>query len=151
MKAVITIPVTIAASLVGALASATPALAAENFHGNICHAQESGQANRFRHPGVGIEALSTGSIVCPLHTNGRAVSAIEVNVRVRTITQATVCAITPVNWDGNQKASIVLLIPPGELYKIATIPEIAKGNYVAYSVGCTLPQGQVLTSINVSP
>ena len=149
MKSVITTGVAMAAIIVGAMASATSALAAQNFHGNICQPQEGSQVNRFRYS-VGIEALSSGNVACPLDTDGSNIRSIEVNVRFTSIPQATICNINAVDWNGNEKASITFSITPGSQFKIATIPDIAKGSFVAYSVLCGLPKGQVLTSINVN-
>lgn len=104
--------------------------------------------NRLFYAGVGTEALSAARVACALFTDGKNIGSIEVNVR-RTDLPATVCSISPVDWNGNTPASVVFSIPAGQQYKIVTVPDYAKGEYFSYSVGCNLPTGQVLTSINV--
>jgi hypothetical protein len=123
--------------------------AVDNFHGNICQPQRPEQANRFDYTGVGINAfLSSGRVACPLTTRETQIKSVEVNVR-ETNLGATICSINGVDWNGNAPSVVTFSIPAGSKYKIASIPPDIKGTYFSYSVFCSLPKGQTLTSINV--
>jgi hypothetical protein len=148
MKSLIALGFAFVTGIVGAVTPATTAQATENLHGNICQPQTTTDVNRLFYAGVGTEALSAAKVACPLVTDGTAIKSVEVNVG-RTDLPTTVCSINAVDWNGNTPVIIALLIPAGQQFNMANIPDIAKGPYFSYRVGCSLPSGQVLTSINV--
>ena len=131
------------------LASASAYAAVDNFHGNICQPARPDHANRFDYTGVGINAwLSSGNVQCPLATRESQIDRIEVNVREINLASTT-CAVSGVDWNGNNPGTVAFTIPAGSKYEIAKIPAIMKGKYFSYSVLCSLPKNQTLTSINV--
>jgi hypothetical protein len=82
-----------------------------NFHGNICQAQDGAKVSGFYHPAVGIEAVSSGNIECPLVTDDKNIVSVEVNVRRIDIAQATYCSVNAVDWNGDELGNTSLTIP----------------------------------------
>ncbi|WP_437570840.1 hypothetical protein [Sorangium sp. So ce542] len=128
--------------------SAVADAAVQNHHGGICRAQAPEHANRVYYPAMGIEALQSVNVACPLVTTERQIKDVEVNVRDTTL-PATLCSVTATNWNGTEVGNLNFSIAHGAQWKAVTVPESMKGPFVSYLVTCSLPKNQILTSINV--
>ena len=140
--------------VVGTLGTVIPrshaqTFSAQNFHGNICQVN-SPSLERVVYSDFGIKAIESVIVRCPLVTVSREVKAIGANVRDTSL-PGTSCSIHPLDFTGELQADTIQLnIPAGAHSANQPIPEAAKGPTTFYNVRCFLPQGQTLTSINVT-
>lgn len=155
MKSLIATGLVLCAGIVGSLAPATSAYALPIMHaGHICHAKSDSKTANFSYDKIGIKAdvPNAGEVICPLVTERDVSFGLTVDVSVSENgpnAGTTTCALFSRDFNGDllglETGSID---PPAEFVSLRL-----SGNqtriFAYYSVTCTLPRRQTLTSITV--